>query len=991
MMSTTSLDCSIFAFSCLSNFELMQNNCDINLNSNDYNLNHFLNNRDMHSEDNNHDEAIKDITCHNSNYITMEETSQLTFDVNSFTLLQINCRSLKKHFSNISHLLSNFKSPPSIISLSETWLKEKDPDSFFSLEGYIFVSRPRLGGKRGGGVGFYISNLLKYVVRSDLPHFIDDVCDYCAIELINEHSPNILLVSLYKPPDIDTTLFDTKLSKIIKFLSLNNNKKIFLTADWNIDLLKVNYDVKTNQFFNNMLSFGLLPTVTIPTRITERSATLLDNIFSNCTHHQYYTKVIYDDISDHLPILLHINDAKPNNQAGIVPLNKYSFRKQNFLQFHEQVKRTTWIPLQHSVLDSGAVTEPYNEFNEKFTKIFNEAFLSKTARGKVQTMKGFKQPWMTSGLIRACHKKSRLLKIYKKTGSYSSRIKYINYRNTLKKLIRQEERAFYENKFASVTQNSKQTWKLINSILNKTKKCHAPSFLKINSELEFDKEKIADSFNNYFVDLGPKLASKLIPVDPLDAQPKITTPINKPTIKNSIVLTNTDSAEVFTIISHLKSSSSCGHDQISVKVIKCVAEWISPVLASLINHSFLTGTFPELLKVAKVIPVHKTGDKNLISNYRPISLLNTFSKIYEKVFLNRLLSFLNKYNIIYANQFGFRKHHSTNFALTSFLDSLTEALDRNEYAVGIFIDLSKAFDTIDHQILLKKLDGYGVRGLAYNFVESYLKDRSQYVELLGVSSQPKSIKCGVPQGSVLGPVLFILYINDMIACSNLLKFFLFADDTTILYYSKNLDDLYNTVNTELKKLSLWFFQNKLSLNVSKTNYILFNNHRLPVDPPQLLLNNSPVSQVSSTKFLGVEIDDRLNWSKHIKSVENKLSSVIFILKKIRHKLNKTTALNLYHTLILPHLSYCNNVWGNTFKTYLGSLGRLQKRALRLCCLDYNIKPDLLFRSHNCLPLDFLHKFQVSQIAFKFFHLGYTLPECISILLRKNHYCSPSCY
>ena len=256
----------------------------------------------------------------------------------------------------------------------------------------------------------------------------------------------------------------------------------------------------------------------------------------------------------------------------------------------------------------------------------------------------------------------------------------------------------------------------------------------------------------------------------------------------------------------------------------------------------------------------------------------------------------------------------------------------------------------------------------------------------GVASDLLNIECGVPQGSVLGPMLFLLYVNDMSLCSNILKFFLFADDTTILCSSDKLDNLYDIMNAELIHLTDWFATNKLSLNITKTNYILFKNHKGDKDTQNiqtLLLNNNKVVQVQTTKFLGVEVDHKLNWSHHIKRVENKLSSNIYILRKVRHKINKQTAFLLYDTLILPHLSYCNLVWGNTFKKYLLNILRLQKRALRVCILEKNLKSANLFSLCNRLPFELIARYQSLQIVHQFFYDYNTLPITISSLLTKT--------
>ena len=254
-----------------------------------------------------------------------------------------------------------------------------------------------------------------------------------------------------------------------------------------------------------------------------------------------------------------------------------------------------------------------------------------------------------------------------------------------------------------------------------------------------------------------------------------------------------------------------------------VSKLISAPLASLINCSFTTGIFPDRLKCAKIIPILNNGDNSLITNYRPISVLNVFSKIYEKVLVDRLNCFVIKNDILYKYQFGFRKNYSTYMALLSFMDTVTDAVDANKIVAGLFIDLSKAFDTINHDILIKKLHNYGVRGIALQLLSNYLSNRMQCVTFNGCTSDFLSITCGVPQGSVLGPLLFLLYINDIHKSSTLLKFILFADDTTILFSAQSLTELTSKLNSELKFVADWFRANKLSLNIVKTNYIIFRH------------------------------------------------------------------------------------------------------------------------------------------------------------------------
>jgi len=289
----------------------------------------------------------------------------------------------------------------------------------------------------------------------------------------------------------------------------------------------------------------------------------------------------------------------------------------------------------------------------------------------------------------------------------------------------------------------------------------------------------------------------------------------------------------------------------------------------------VSGIFPDALKLAKITPIYKAGDKSSITNYRPISVLNSFSKIYEKVFLNRLNDYLTSLNFFHDGQFGFRKNRSTQLALVSFLDTITEALDNNHYVISLFLDLSKAFDTIDHHILLRKMHNLGIRGVALEYIKSYLTNRFQCVTIDGTSSDLRGVICGVPQGSILGPILFLIYINDLQYCSSLLKLLLFADDTTLLYSSKNLDSLMAVVNRELLQLSEWFNLNKLSLNISKSNYMLFSSHKDISPILDVKIGHHVIQRVSSTKFLGVEIEDNLLWTNQIAKIEKKISASIF--------------------------------------------------------------------------------------------------------------------
>ena len=292
---------------------------------------------------------------------------------------------------------------------------------------------------------------------------------------------------------------------------------------------------------------------------------------------------------------------------------------------------------------------------------------------------------------------------------------------------------------------------------------------------------------------------------------------------------------------------------------------------------------------------------------------------------NRVSDFINKLGIQYKFQFGFRKKHSTYLAHLILMDKITKSLDNGDKVIGIYLDFSKAFDTVNHDILLQKLYYYGIRGNAYEWCKSYLTDRVQYVTYNGVQSSPKKIQCGVPQGSILGPLLFLLYINDLPNVFANTMLFLFADDTNLFISGQNSQELYEGANNDLNAISEWLQVNRLWLNVKKTHYMLFSSTKIMSTNAELKIEGEAISEVTITKFLGVIIDNRLNWQHQISYISCKIAKGIGIIIKLRKFLNNESLRSLYYALIYPYLMYCNHIWGNACSVYFNKLNVLQKR------------------------------------------------------------------
>lgn len=539
--------------------------------------------------------------------------------------------------------------------------------------------------------------------------------------------------------------------------------------------------------------------------------------------------------------------------------------------------------------------------------------------------------------------------------------KYKTYRNVLSKLLKSAKKHYYTNKIRMSFGNTNKTWAVINELLNKTPQKIVPTLLKSNTHNTLpvtDKFEIAEKFNDFFINIGPNLSSNITSNTHF-------TQYLKGNYLNSFFFRPVNEQAVMKELNNLNPRKSVGLDKMHPQLIRHAANIIARPLTHIINCSLSQGIFPDPLKVAKIIPIYKKGAATDVSNYRPISILSIFSKIFESFVNKQLINYLESNHVLLDTQFGFRKKYSTKLALIDLISEICDNLDKGVLTFGVFIDLKKAFDTINHDILLKKLEHYGIRGLPLKWFTNYLTHRKQSVHINAASSNDKDVQCGIPQGSILGPILFLIYINDISNSTNSFHFRLFADDTNLFKFLKDKNINLNQINSDLNLVYEWCNSNKLTINTDKTKYMIIKTSQKNVNiEGDLGIDGSPIEGVKSAMYLGVSIDNNITWKSHIQNVVKSIAPKVGIISRIRHYLPKSALILIYNSLILPHLSYCIEIWGNTYTSYLNPLYVLQKKIVRLINFEnYRAPTSPLFKKLEILPIHKLCKYNTCVFTF----------------------------
>ena len=851
----------------------------------------------------------------------------------------------------LEELFKNEFNTIDVICVTEHW-KKSDEITFVNIPNYKLVACYCRTQKERGGSCIYVKTELEVKTNEKFKNLnTEKHFESCIIEI---ELYSVVIICIYRTPDSDITLFVDKVDMLVNYFQ-TKRKHVVIIGDINIDFLKP--QVIDSKVHIMLQTHNLEAAVKEPTRITGNSQSAIDQILLNKNAFHCHTRVFSSGFSDHLAQTFTLSKvtsdtSKTKKVKDKQFQHKRVFNQVNTAHFLWLLNRESWA----DVYQSKTVDEAWDTFLTAVKHYFEIAFPKKWYR----LLKSSSKTWVTEG-IKISSNKLRLLNKIRSHGNTTTKFLnyYRKYQNTYKKVIMAAKKLSNERIIKQSVNKNKTMWTLVKRELN-NEISHKNITLSYDGETVDDPNRVANIFNEYFVGIASTYSN--------DRNKNNWTNVKNNTCEHTMFLSPTTTSEVEKIIQKMKEKRSAGIDEIPQNIVKKCHKELGEPLCFLINLSFSQGIFPNALKLAKVIPIHKKGNKTCPENYRPISLITTFAKILEIAMKNRLTTFLQKYNLISEEQHGFCRGKSTDTAIFNYLDYIHNLVDRNEKCIGLFLDLTKAFDLVPHKELLNKLNNYGIRGTSNTWFKSYLENREQIVQIDNINrcnntrtqhvSGRKRITCGVPQGSVLGPVLFQIYINDLPTFLSSAKCTLFADDTSVAITGKTHETLHENIKSTITELTQWFNYNKFKVNIEKTTAINFRSVRnySSTDPP-IIIGNKAINYNSSVKFLGICINEHLKWDEHIQNITNKLCKTYFAIKVIKQKINASTAKILYYSSFESLLRFGIIFWGQSKVSKQVFI--LQKKTLRLLA---GARPReacrKIFKQLSLLPLPCLYIYEL---------------------------------
>lgn len=751
--------------------------------------------------------------------------------------------------------------------------------------------------------------------NSNIHYLIEEPEIFEANCLAVKFDNNTIALAIYRPPRYkNVNIFIESLHKLLSKYSCLQN--IWVLGDINIDICENNSDPNASTYLNMLAYHGILPANILPTH----GKTCLDHVLIK-TKLLASSLVLQTSLTDHYTVALYVA-SKPRYK----PPNTNTTRRVDYARFSEDLSAVDFSHI-YGLDDVDAATN-------YFIKTLETLVIRNSKEIKTSNRKKILKPWVTPGVLRCLKNRDKLHKKLKTDpDNVTLQITYKRYRLFCCNILKKLKREFETSQLQNANNNNKKLWKVIKEITHTEKPKVTPTEL-IDPK---DPLKSINNVNNYFAEIGKSLAEKLRPTN--DHSPSITLK----SCPNSFVLLPVDEHEIDKLISNLKSDCAVGLDMISANLVKDNKNHLVKPITYICNLAFSTGVFPTVFKKSKIVPIHKSGTRDCVGNYRPISILPTLSKILERAINKRFVKYLEDNNLLSSSQFGFRAKKSTSEAVQDLVNFVVTNLDKKEKVIVIFLDLAKAFDTVSIPILLTKLESLGIRDIQLKLFESYLTGRTQCVQIANQSSEEAKVQYGVPQGSILGPSLFLAYINDLCQLDlDMAKIITFADDTALLFKGNTWKEAFYNAQRGFNVVTNWLKDNILTLNVGKTKFITFSLRNIETDVANhnIISHNCAVydntnclcpklERTNVIKYLGVLIDSKLSFQQHVELVSARTRKLIYIFKNLRQVAKKELIRSVYLALGQSQISYCISVWGGTTKTLMLKAERAQRAILKV--------------------------------------------------------------
>jgi hypothetical protein len=844
-------------------------------------------------------------------------------------VLYLNGRSIASKVTELAVLAK--KKDYDLISITETWLSFANSDVSIAIPNYSIIRADRDGGRRGGGVALYVKNSLTSKRRHDL--MVSD--GECLAVEINCGKRTLTVVSIYRPPSGNVQTFLNSLEGLL--INGIDRRECLLLGDYNIDFLAPN---NAGTIMAKLVCGGANFTQMVkePTRIAEFdnrvTKTLIDWVLSNQHNKVQNLRVLTNvGLSDHSPIELTYLAQIPKQKVTVhVKPNYCTANIDTFIgRFENEIDMSS----------ATNCTEAFQIIDSKITTLAKQCFPLKKFTTRPKDL-----PIFNEEIKHQIAVKYNLLKDKRRFPfDLVARQRYNQQSNRVRELSNRLRRKAVNDKISSMITDSKKLWSFLFELLpiKPPRESSLPPKINVNGLEITDPTAIASAFNDHFTSVGEMLAADMPPTD-IDPIAYMT----MPPIADEFQFRDVHPDEVNNFLK-LQSASKATFDVCPFRVLKRVVAFLVLPLTLAINLSFNESTIPAKLKCAKVTALHKSGPKSAVTNYRPLSVLPLAAKALEHMAQIQLSNFFTVHRLITTCQSAYRAMSSCEQALINLVSRISSQLEKGKSTIVVFIDLAKAFDTIDHSILLKKLTHYGVRNRSLLWFRNILSGRTQLVQNGNVASLELPIRMGIPQGSSLGPLLFNIYVNDLPNFSNIPETLLFADDTALVFTGDNTSA--DIINGCLSQLSNWMIANRLTLNVTKTKFMRFCPHGDTTAAPELLINGDKIDLVDKYKYLGVELDHKLSFKGQISSVVSRTNQLRGIIYANRRLLSVPICEKLINTLAMPVINFCDTIYGNASSSTLQKLDVAYRNLLKTAYrLRIHHSTATMYKATNHLPL-----------------------------------------